>query len=298
VVAAVSRQPHFEAQTKLRTFEGHDFDALFTCCYPKETVARGTTLVGVIDITDRLRAQENLQRVQAELAHAARVSTLGELTASIAHEVNQPLTAIVTNGEAGLRWLNRPEPDTQEVRKAIDRMIGEANRASGVIGRIRTMAMKGQPEQAALAPNLLIEDATLLIRRELAIHDVALRLVLGQDLPPIVGDRVQLQQVVINLMVNAIQAMAEHGGTRRDLTVRSTVEGGAVAISVADTGPGIPPDRFGQLFNAFYTTKASGMGMGLSICKTIIEAHGGRIEVDSRLGEGAMFRVTLPVAES
>jgi len=302
VIAALEKKPHYESEARFRTYDGREFDGLFTCCYPREYLPQGATLVGVIDITDRLRAQEDLQRVQAELAHAARISTLGELTASIAHEVNQPLSAIVTNGEAGLRWLKRETPDLEEVRRAFDRMIGEANRASGVIGRIRTMAVKGEPETTRLALGVLVEDAVLLVRRELTAHGVALRVQVPADLPEVDGDRVQLQQVLVNLMVNAVQAMAEglEDEAERVLTVRGAVEGQgegeAVVLSVADTGPGVAPERLPQLFNAFYTTKSGGMGMGLSICKTIAEAHGGTILVTSAPGEGARFDLRLPVA--
>ncbi|PXA76762.1 PAS domain-containing sensor histidine kinase [Caulobacter sp. D4A] len=302
VIAALEKKPHYESEARFRTYDGREFDGLFTCCYPREYLPQGATLVGVIDITDRLRAQEDLQRVQAELAHAARISTLGELTASIAHEVNQPLSAIVTNGEAGLRWLKRETPDLEEVRRAFDRMIGEANRASGVIGRIRTMAVKGEPETTRLALGALVEDAVLLVRRELTANGVALRVQVPADLPEVDGDRVQLQQVLVNLMVNAVQAMAEglEDEAERVLTVRGAVErqgeGEAVVLSVADTGPGVASERLPQLFNAFYTTKSGGMGMGLSICKTIAEAHGGTIVVTSQTGEGARFELRLPVA--
>ncbi|KSB87798.1 hypothetical protein AS593_00630 [Caulobacter vibrioides] len=294
VVAALEKQPHYESEARFRTYDGREFDGLFTCCYPREYLPQGATLVGVIDITDRLRAQEDLQRVQADLAHAARISTLGELTASIAHEVNQPLSAIVTNGEAGLRWLKRETPDLDEVGRAFDRMIGEANRASGVIGRIRTMAVKGEPETARLALGALVEDSVVLVRRELTAHDVVLRVQVPAGLPEVMGDRVQLQQVVVNLLVNAAQAMAE--AEERVLTVRAAVEGEAVALSVADTGPGVPPERAAQLFNAFYTTKADGMGMGLSICRTIAQAHGGEIVLAPGSGRGATFVLKLPCA--
>ncbi|MFT4252208.1 MAG: ATP-binding protein [Caulobacter sp.] len=302
VIAALEKKPHYESEARFRTHGGREFDGLFTCCYPREHLPQGATLVGVIDITDRLRAQEDLQRVQAELAHAARISTLGELTASIAHEVNQPLSAIVTNGEAGLRWLKRDAPDLEEVGKAFDRMIGEANRASGVIGRIRTMAVKGEPETARLALGPLVEDAVMLVRRELTSHGVALRVQAPADLPAVEGDRVQLQQVLVNLMVNAVQAMAEgdegEGRGDRVLTVRGAAEGDAVVLTVADTGPGVPPERLPRLFNAFYTTKSAGMGMGLSICKTIAEAHGGTIEAASPPEGGAVFSLRLPAASA
>jgi PAS domain S-box-containing protein len=295
IFAVLERKPHYESEAKFRTLDGREFDALFTCCFPREGVARGTILVGIVDITDRLKAQDELHKVQAELAHAARVSTLGELTASIAHEVNQPLAAIVTNGEASLRWLNRLEPDLDEARSAIGRMIAEGQRASDIIARIRSMSMKTAPEKEALALAGLIEDAALLVRRELATHGVGLSLSLAADLPQVLGDRVQLQQVIVNLMMNAIQAMAHHD-EHRSLAVAAAAAGGEVVVQVADTGPGVAPDDAGRLFDAFFTTKPTGMGMGLSICKSIVEAHGGRIWVKPSATGGSVFSFALPVA--
>lgn len=297
ILAVLDHRPHYEAEAKFRRLDGSEFDGLFTCCFPRESVAKGTILVGIVDITDRLKAQDALHRVQAELAHAARVSTLGELTASIAHEVNQPLAAIVTNGEASLRWLNRPEPDLGEARAAIDRMIGEGQRASDIISRIRAMATKTAPEPELLDLATLIDDAMLLVRRELVSHDVKLHLALPTDLPAVKADRVQIQQLVINLAVNAVQAMAQQAGAARDLTLIARREGDAVLIEVADTGPGIAADDADRLFNAFFTTKATGMGMGLSICKSIVEAHGGRIQAHSGEGGGAVFAFTLPIPD-
>jgi PAS domain S-box-containing protein len=294
ILAVLAHQPHYEAEAKFRRRDGTEFDGLFTCCFPRESVAAGTILVGIIDITDRLRAQDEVARVQAELAHAARVSTLGELTASIAHEVNQPLAAVVTNGEAALRWLNRAEPNLDETRAAIGRMIGEGQRASEIIARIRALASKGDPQRAPLDLAPLIEDAVLLVKREVANNDVRLVLDLPRGLPAVRADRVQVQQVVINLLVNAIQAMAQGGGNLRDLTVRAAHEDRAVAVEVADTGPGIAPENLARLFDAFFTTKASGMGMGLSICRSIVEAHGGTIAARPGDSGGTVFRFTLP----
>lgn len=294
VFAALERRHSYEAEARFCKADGSEFDALFTTCYPRDGVKRGTVLVGIVDISDRLAAQDALRRAEADLAHAARVSTLGELTASIAHEVNQPLAAIVTNGEAGLRWINRAEPDMDEVRAAIGRMIVEGQRASDIIARIRAMALNKEPERAPMALNGAIEDAALLLKRELTAHDVRLILVLGAEVGEVSGDRVQLQQVVINLAMNAIQAMAGHEGIARDLTVATRREGEVAVLEVSDTGPGVSPDTAKNLFNAFYSTKAAGMGMGLSICKSIVEAHGGSIAVAVAPGGGALFRVVLP----
>jgi C4-dicarboxylate-specific signal transduction histidine kinase len=296
VVAAIAGKASYEAECALRAADGSLFDALFTVSFPSGAVGRGTILVGIVDMPERNRALHELHRVQAELAHAARIATLGELSASIAHEVNQPLAAIVTSGEAGLRWLGRPEPDLGETRAAITRMIADGKRAAEVIGRIRAMATKGAPVRVRLRPNEVVADAAMLVAREVAAHGVALALDLAPGLPEIAADKVQLQQVVINMLVNAIQAMAQAAGERR-LAVRTRRADGGVAIEVADSGPGIPLEAAKRIFDAFYTTKASGMGMGLSICRTLVEAHGGTIALAEKIGPGALFRVTLPVAD-
>jgi PAS domain S-box-containing protein len=294
VFAALERRPSSEAEARFSKADGSEFDALFTTCYPRDGVKRGTVLVGIVDISDRLAAQDALRKVESDLAHAARVATLGELTASIAHEVNQPLAAIVTNGEAGLRWINRSEPDLDEARAAIQRMIIEGQRASDIIARTRALASNKDPQSAPVALNTAIEDATLLLKRELTSHGVRMILSLSPETGEVKGDRVQLQQVVINLALNAIQAMAE--APARDLTLATRREGEQVMLEVADTGPGVPPQHAKSLFNAFYSTKPEGMGMGLSICKSIVEAHGGAIIVDAAPGGGALFRVVLPAA--
>lgn len=294
VFAALERRHSYEAEARFCKADGSEFDALFTTCYPRDGVKRGTVLVGIVDISDRLAAQDALRKAEADLAHAARVSTLGELTASIAHEVNQPLAAIVTNGEAGLRWINRAEPDLEEARAAMGRMIVEGQRASDIISRIRALASNKDPQRAPVALNAAIEDATLLLKRELAAHDVRLILALGSDVGEVSGDRVQLQQVVINLAMNGIQAM--DGAAVRDLALSTRREGERVVLDVADTGPGLGAQDAAMLFKAFHSTKTTGMGMGLSICRSIVEAHGGSIAVEAAPGGGALFRVSLPAA--
>ena len=298
VIAAVSGKPYFEAECAMRAADGQDFDALFTVSFPTGAVGRGRILVGILDMTERNRALAELQRTQAELAHAARIATLGELSASIAHEVNQPLAAIVTNGEASLRWLGRAVPDVGEAKSAIGRMIGDGKRASDIIGRIRALATKRKPERARLRPNDIVVDAAQLLGKDLAAQAIALKLDLAPALPEIEADKVQLQQVVINLLVNAVQAMAQSRRNVRDLVLRTQRDDGMVAVEVDDSGPGIPGDVGERIFDAFYTTKASGMGMGLSICRTIIEAHGGQITFANKPEAGAVFRFTLPAAEA
>ncbi len=297
VVAAVSRKLNYSAETKLRTIEGREFDALFTACFPPESMAKGTLLIGVIDISERVRAQQALQRIQADFTHAARVSMLGELTASIAHEVNQPLAAITTNGEAGLRWLNRPEPDLAEAIALTRRMVADARRAADIIARIRSMATRSTPDHAALSLNGVIEEAMLFLRHEMQAQGVMLKLDLAGDLPAVMGDRTQLQQVVVNLALNAMQAMAQAKTMDRTIVISSGGVADRLQVAIADTGPGIPPDVQERLFDSFFTTKESGMGMGLPICRSIIEAHGGEMRSESNAAAGgAVFRFTLPAA--
>jgi signal transduction histidine kinase len=225
------------------------------------------------------------------------VTTLGQLTASIAHEVNQPLAAIVTNGEACLRWLGRQPPEVDEVRGAVESMISDGRRASDVISGLRALSRKTDPQRARLDINGVIEDVVLLVQREVLNHRVVLRLELAPGVPPVLGDRVQLQQVIMNLVINGLQAMAAVTDRPRDLTIRSQRRDNEAVVEVRDSGVGIDPADMGRLFGAFFTTKGDGMGMGLSICRSIIEAHGGRIWASHNDGAGATFQFTVPLAD-
>jgi PAS domain S-box-containing protein len=241
------------------------------------------------------RAEEQLLALQAELAHAARVSTLGELSASIAHEVGQPLGAIVTSGEACLRWLGHRTPQPEEVRACVELMISEGRRASEIVLRIRSLTKGAAPQKTQLELNDVVNDVVSLVQREVLNHRVSLRLKLASDLPPLLGDRVQLQQVIINLVINGIQAMADIGDEPRELTIESRRDKeGHVVVAVQDSGPGIDLANANRLFEAFFTTKSNGMGMGLSICRSIIEAHGGQLWASSNAGRGAVFQFSLP----
>ncbi len=261
-------------------------------------------LGALTDVTAAVLAEQALHRSQVQLAHATRVTMLGELAASIAHEVNQPLAAISTNGEACLRWLNRPKPELDEARASVASILESSARATGVIKRIRALARRSDPTYLALDLKTVVEESVDMVRRELNNHHVALMLGLAPDLPPVNGDRVQLQQVLINLLMNAIQAMAGCRPGQAVLTVqtqRSADGDGALQVSVSDSGPGIPASVVPRLFEAFYSTKEDGMGMGLPICRSIIETHGGRIWVkpaapDSPVA-GATILFTLPVHE-
>lgn len=253
------------------------------------------TLETNTDIDERRRAQEKLAEAQAELAHLSRVSTMGELTASIAHEVNQPLAAIVTRGEASLRWLGIEGPPFDRVKRGLERIISDAQRASGVVRRLRALSSKEGLRMAPLDVNEAVEEAIPLMQREIGAHGVHLFLELADDLPPVTGDRLLLQLVVVNLSVNAIQAMASVEGPR-ELTIRTLMEGdGHIRISVDDSGPGYDPSLEANLFNAFFTTKSDGMGMGLAISRSIIETHGGKIAASRKAAGGATFYFSLPL---
>jgi C4-dicarboxylate-specific signal transduction histidine kinase len=217
------------------------------------------------------------------------------MTASIAHEVNQPLAGIVTNGEAGLRWLDRKEPDLGEVRSAMERMIRDGKRASQVVERLRALARKAPAQTMALDLNEVITEGVALLQREIQNHRIALQLDLARDLPPVLAGRVELQQVVINLMMNGMQAMEPVTDRPRRLVVRSSRHNDEVLVSVRDSGVGIDPGNIDRLFNAFFTTRANGMGMGLSIGRSIVESYGGRIWASNNDGPGTIFQFALPV---
>jgi PAS domain S-box-containing protein len=260
------------------------------------------TMVTNNDITEQHRAEGELHQAQSELAHVTRLTTLGELTASIAHEVNQPLAAVVTNGEAALRWLHRDTPDLKEVQTSLERMISNGRRASDVIARLRSLTRKTDLIRAPLDANELVEDVLLLVERELIARDVALNLQLAPSPLPVLGDRIQLQQAIINLAVNAVQAMASVADRQRSLHILTKIDQPdgppqEIVVELKDNGPGIDPSVINKLFTSFYTTKTDGMGMGLSICRSIVESHGGKLVASSELGHGATFTVHLPIRE-
>lgn len=251
------------------------------------------------DITEHRQAEDGLHRAQSELAHVARVATLGELTASIAHEVNQPLAAVVTNGEACLRWLGRAVPDIGQARTSVEHMIRNGKRASEVVRRLRALSRKTDPVHGPVSLVDVVNDVALLVGRELQVHRATLTVNASGEPPPVSGDRVQLQQVVMNLLMNGIQAMdAIDDRPRRIMAeVSRAADEPAVVLTVSDAGSGIAPDNLGRLFEAFFTTRKDGMGMGLSISRSIVEAHGGHIWATNRAEGGASFHVSLPIAQ-
>jgi C4-dicarboxylate-specific signal transduction histidine kinase len=248
----------------------------------------------LMDVTSARMAADELHKAQAELAHVTRVTTVGELTASIAHEVNQPLGALVANAEACLLWLGHATPNLHEARRNLDMIVKDGHRAGEVIRRVRALLKKSEPQRVPLDVNEVVNEVIALMQREVLSHSVVLRRELAAALPAVLADRVQLQQVLINLVINGIEAMQEVSGRPRELVIRSQQDDTRqVLVAVTDSGVGISIEDADRLFNAFFTTKDGGMGMGLSICRSIVEAHGGRLSVSRNMGPGATFQFVL-----
>jgi two-component system, LuxR family, sensor kinase FixL len=292
-----TEKPSYEAETVINSAEGRQRIILYNVAMPANRPALDMVLISIMDVTARREAENELHAARTELAHVARVATLGELTVSIAHQLNQPLAAMVTNGGAGLRWLKRDVPNLEKVQSSMESMIADATRASDVIKHLRALSVKSPPNPVGLDLNEVVEETVALVQREIDIYQVVLKLDLQASLPQVVGDRVQLQQVILNLLVNAIQAMAHTRFDARQLLVKSFAEEGAVVVEISDTGPGFAPGTQANLFNPFYTTKSDGMGMGLSICRSIVTAHGGRISASSKPGASTTFEFTIPFVE-
>jgi PAS domain S-box-containing protein len=249
-----------------------------------------------MDITERKQAEEErerLRQVQADLAHLSRVTSMGELTASLAHEIKQPIAAAVTNANTCLRWLGRDQPNVPEGREAAARIIKDVTRASDIISSLGLLFKKGALQRGPVDVNELIREMIVLLRSEANRYSIGIRTELTERLPSVMADRVQLQQVFMNLMLNGIEAMKETDGGG-ELTIKSEDWAGQLLISVSDTGVGLPPEQAEQIFKAFFTTKDNGTGMGLPISRSIIESHGGRLWVASNSGRGATFQFTLP----
>jgi PAS domain S-box-containing protein len=248
----------------------------------------------VTDTTPAKKADESLRKAQADLAHVNRVTTMGELAASLAHEVNQPIAAASINARSCLRYLKRDQPDLDGAGKAASRMVGDVNRAADIISRIRQFFTKGTPLQEPVDLNEVIREMVVLLSNEAAQYSISVRTELAADLPTVMGDRVQLQQVLMNLMINSIEAMKSVDGTRQLILISEPGDNGQLLVSVHDTGSGLPEGQADQIFTAFFTTKTYGTGMGLSISRSIIESHGGRLWAVNHSGRGASLQFTLP----
>jgi PAS domain S-box-containing protein len=253
-------------------------------------------LIACEDITEQKRAEEALRQAQADLAHVSRVTTMGELTASLAHEVNQPIAAAVTNANACLRWLAGDIPNLEEARAAATRIVKDGTRAAEIISRTRLLFKKGTPQQELVDVNEVIREMIVLLRNETTRYSIAVRTELAADLPQVMGDRVQLQQVIMNLIMNSIDAMKEVEGTRELAINSQRAKDEQLLVSVSDTGVGLPPQHADHIFNAFFTTKLHGTGMGLSISRSIVESHGGRLWAADNPPRGASLSLTLPAA--
>jgi PAS domain S-box-containing protein len=289
--------------------DGKDFDHGYRLLMPDRSIkyvhatahavkdaSGGIEFVGAVtDITARKRAEEELHEAQANLAHVTRVTALGELAASIAHEVSQPLAAVVTNAAACLRWLDRETPNLDEARGTVRSIIKDGTRAGEVIQRVRGLVNKTAGQKAPLHLNEVVNEVITLVQHELLSHRVLLRLELAPAPPLVLADRIQLQQVILNLVVNGIEAMQAVTDRPRELVIQTHQdETHQILLTVKDRGIGIAADNADRLFNAFFTTKSSGMGMGLSICRSIVDAHGGRLSASGNVGPGATFQFTLP----
>jgi len=282
--------------TKVQTFDGRLLDVRMSVTYPKILAELDVTIFSFEDVTERLSMEAELRQLQADFTHAARISTLGELTTSIAHEINQPLAAIVTNAETSLRWLSRDDPNVEKVKALTARIAASGRRASDIVQHIRGMASKRQPERSAIDLNEIVQESLIFIRHEIESQSIAITTNLARALPHTMGDRIQLQQVVVNLLINSVQAVEAQAKGKREICIGTQLtEDGALAFTLRDTGPGIRPDDIDRIFEGFFTTKEAGMGIGLAICQSIIAEHGGSITASNHPDGGAQFRFVIPV---
>ncbi|MEI4509213.1 ATP-binding protein [Sphingopyxis sp. CCNWLW253] len=296
IAAHFDRRRNHSEIMKLLTFDGRLRDVQLSVTYPTPPEPLDVTLLTFEDVTERLRTEAQLRQVREDYSRATRIATLGELTSSIAHEVNQPLSAITMNAETSLRWLSRTEPDLAKVRQLVDRIADSARLASQIVQRIRTMVAPQLPDPVALDLNAVVEEALLFVRHDIEMRAISLSTALNVGLPQVRGDCVQLQQVVVNLLVNSLQALAQAGTAEGRIDLASGTADDDVFFSVRDNGAGIAEEDLGRIFDSFFTTKPDGMGIGLAVCQAIITAHGGRMVASNHPAGGAVFRFTLPAA--
>lgn len=304
LIQTVSREKtEFEADYRIVHLDGPVRDIHVVGHPVLSTSGHLVEFVGtVIDVTERRRAEQErarLHQLEADLAHINRVSTLGEMAASLAREVKQPITAARNNARAALNFLDRSPPDLREVREAVDCIVGDADRAADIVERIRDHIKKAPPRKDRVDLNEAINEVIVLARRAITKNGVSVQTHLTEGSLPVQVDCVQVQQVVLNLILNAVEAMASVDAGARELLISiKQNETNGIVVAVGDSGPGIDPKNLDRVFEAFYTTKSSGVGMGLSICRSIIEAHGGRLWADANKPRGAVFQFTLPNAEN
>ncbi|WP_133254272.1 sensor histidine kinase [Phenylobacterium deserti] len=284
------------AESKVRRADGSLVDCLVTAALPQSLESFADIMVSIVEISEYKRDQARLAEAESEVARAQRIATMGALTASIAHEVNSPLAAISSNAAACIRWLVRPEPDLAEAQSAARAVLQNVERAQGVIERTRAFISRSEPRRADIDLPALIRSSLQILDREARSHGCELRLETPGEIAPLRGDPIQLQQVLVNLILNGLQACASR--PEKLVRVRTWAEGDQVVTAVSDTGPGIPAEHLGQLFQPFFSTKPTGMGMGLAICRSVIEAHGGEISVSSAPEEGATVVFRLPLSQS
>ncbi|SFT29198.1 His Kinase A (phospho-acceptor) domain-containing protein [Methylobacterium sp. yr668] len=295
LVAFAQGDRFFRSEAHIMGADGRERDVLFTATLPQDRAGFSDVIVTSLDVTAFKRTQAHLAAADTELARTSRITTVGALSASIAHEVNSPLAAILANAQAALRWLRRPEPDVAEASLALDDVVAEATRARDVVARTRSYLSNAPRTVAPIDLVQASRDANILVEREIRSHGAAIHLAAEDGIPPVPADLIQIQQIFVNLLVNAAQAMAGLPG-RKDITITIRRVGAAVVVDVVDTGPGIEPERRARIFEPFHSTKVGGMGMGLAICRNLIDAHGGEIWVDAAPDGGAAFHFMLPLA--
>lgn len=289
---------NYSEEMKILTFDGDLLDVLFYVTFPQYPETLDKTLIMMIDVTEQRRIERQLRKIEADFVHAARISALGELVTSIAHEVRQPLSVIVTDADTGIFWLARDEPNLPKVKSIMARIMENAHRANEVIRRIKDMAVKSDPVRDFVDLNDIVREAALFVRSESQTHHIAVTTRLAGGLPRVMGDRVQLQQVVVNLLINSIQAIAANNSRTREISVETAQSADKISLVIRDSGGGIRADDIDRIFDGFFSRKADGMGMGLAICRSIISNHGGTIWAENDGLRGAVFRVTLPIVDS
>lgn len=295
IEAGFNGKSQFQMVTRTRTFDGREVDCRFWMAAPPEMRASGTVMVAIQDLTEEIASRREIESLREGLAHAGRVLMLGEFAASIAHEINQPLTALKAASSAARRWLALTPPDLEQAATSLATIAKSAHRAGEIVDRIRGMAVKRQPQRELVEVRGLVDEAVDFVSRELHAFRTVPVVIIPRDTPGILVDRTQIQQVLVNLIINALQAMDQAGSPVRKVTISvEPAEDSTLAFSVRDSGPGFEPDHVKRLFEHFFTTKEGGMGIGLTICQSIIHAHEGRILALNAQEGGAEFRFTLP----